>query len=94
MIDIKFIQQNPEIIKKALLKRGIDFNIDNITELNNQRKKILLEIEQLRQKRNKLSEEISILKRKKEVNEDEISRLVSMVNSDKEKIIFFQKGLI
>jgi seryl-tRNA synthetase len=66
MLDLKRIRTNPEEIKKALSNRGEGFEIsviDEIVSLDEERRKILVEVEVLKGKRNQVSAEIP--KRKK-----------------------------
>lgn len=66
MLDLKRIRTNSEEIKKALSNRGEDFDtsvIDEILVLDEERRKILVEVEALKGKRNQVSAEIP--KRKK-----------------------------
>ena len=66
MLDLKKIRSNPEEIKKSLLNRGEDFDvsvIDKVVELDEQRRKKLVEVENLKSKRNKDSGEIPKLKK-------------------------------
>ena len=57
MLDINKIRENKEEVKKSLLKRlkPNDFNLDEIIEIDNQRKHLLTEVEQLKAERNKNS---------------------------------------
>lgn len=55
MLDINNIRTNKEDVAKSLAKRGQDFNLDEIIALDDQRKKILTEVEQLKAERNKNS---------------------------------------
>ena len=63
MLDIKKIRENPDEVKKALLKRNyeVDFNI--LLSLDEQRKKLITEVEQLKAQRNKASKEVGKIKR-------------------------------
>lgn len=66
MLDLKKIRSNPEEVKKSLLNRGEDFDvsiIDKVVELDEQRRKKLVEVENLKSKRNKDSGEIPKLKK-------------------------------
>ncbi|MEQ8197032.1 MAG: serine--tRNA ligase [Clostridiaceae bacterium] len=66
MLDLKRIRNNPEEIKKALADRGEDFDvsvIDEIVNLDEERRKILVEVETLKSKRNSVSAEIPKLKK-------------------------------
>ncbi len=65
MLDLKFINENPELVKKDLEKRGEDEKIlwiDKIIEYDLQRRGIIQKVDNLRHKRNLLTEEIGRLK--------------------------------
>ncbi|SHK27651.1 seryl-tRNA synthetase [Anaerobranca californiensis DSM 14826] len=73
MLDLKVIRQNPEDIKKALINRGEDTKvIDEILELDSQRRENLAKVEMLKKLRNDTSQEISKLKKEKIDCEDKI----------------------
>lgn len=58
MLDINFIRENVELVKKGVGDKGFDLElIDKILELDEKRRKLLLEIEGLRAKRNRIAEE-------------------------------------
>ena len=57
MLDLKRIRNNPEEVKLALSNRGEDFDlstIDKVLALDEERRKILVEVENLREIRNQL----------------------------------------
>src|SRR3989344_5332481 len=58
MLDIKFIRENPDIVKEAIQKKHVDFDLDKFLALDGERKTLLREIEELRAKQNILSEKI------------------------------------
>lgn len=65
MLDIKKIRNNPEEIKNKILKRGeiyISF-IDEILNLDEKRREILVQADNLKNKRNQVSKEIPKLKK-------------------------------
>lgn len=67
MLDIKFIRENPDKVKKAIADRGIKLNLDEFLALDAERRKLLIEVEQLKNKRNTESDEIGkMLKEKKD----------------------------
>lgn len=56
MLDINFIRENVDLVKKGVGNKGFDPNqIDKLLALDERRRKLLLEIEGLRAKRNKIS---------------------------------------
>jgi seryl-tRNA synthetase len=66
MIDRKLLNQNLSIIEKSLSSRGQQVDIKTLTDLENKRKSILLEIEDLRHRRNIVSNQIADMKKKGE----------------------------
>ena len=58
MLDIQFIRDNPEQVKAGLSRRGVEQPIDEILELDAQRRSILAEVETLKAERNRASKEI------------------------------------
>ncbi len=63
MLEIKFVRQNLDIVRKALEKRGGTADWSSFTEADNHRIEVLGEIENLRHQRNVVSDEIAALKR-------------------------------
>ena len=66
MLDIKFIRENPEIIKKDLEKRQDKEKsawVDDLLKKDKEYRQLLEKNQELRQKRNQLSEEINKLKK-------------------------------
>ena len=55
MLDINKIRENKEEVKKALLKRMKDVNLDEILELDEKRKKLIVKVDELKAERNKHS---------------------------------------
>lgn len=62
MLDIKFIRENPDLIKEAARKKHIDFNVKELLNVDEKRKTLLQEIEELRAKQNKASDKIITFK--------------------------------
>jgi seryl-tRNA synthetase len=67
MLDIKLVRENPDIVKKSLADRRVDpevaAKVDEVVELDKNRRAILVKVEDLRAKRNKVNDEISALKK-------------------------------
>lgn len=55
MLDIKFIRENPDIVKKAIKNRGLKLDIKELLDLDQERRKILAEVETLKSDKNKAS---------------------------------------
>ncbi|MDD2703191.1 MAG: serine--tRNA ligase [Candidatus Omnitrophica bacterium] len=70
MLDIKFIRENTGIVEKALRSRKSSLSLGPLLEADDERRKVLSEIEELRAQRNKANDEISVLlKEKKDAKE-------------------------
>ncbi|MCD6539145.1 MAG: serine--tRNA ligase [Candidatus Omnitrophica bacterium] len=65
MLDIKFIRENPQIVRQALEDRGLDFDLDGFLKLDEKRRSFIKEIDSLRTELNKINDEISSLLREK-----------------------------
>lgn len=61
MLDLKFIRENNDLIKEAIKNRGLKLDIDELVSLDEERRKLLLEVEGLKSKRNKANDEITAL---------------------------------
>ncbi len=66
MLDARFVRENPDIVKNALAKRGMDVDLVPFIALEDERLVFIKDADELREKRNKVSEEIAALKRRKE----------------------------
>lgn len=84
MLDLKFIRENTEIVKKALANRGEKIDLDEFLSWDKERRKILTELEAARARRNKISDEVAVAR--KEKNPDVTSGLVEEMQILKEKI--------
>ncbi len=61
MLDIKFVRENPEIVKENIRKKFQDNKlplVDEVLELDKENRSIKQEVEALRAERNKLSKQI------------------------------------
>jgi seryl-tRNA synthetase len=70
MLELKFIRENLDLVKKAISERGIELDLDNLIRLDDSRRKALGELEALRAEKNKANDEITaLLKAKKDAKE-------------------------
>lgn len=60
MVDINTIRQDLELFKKAVKEKKIDLDLDELIRVDNNRRKLIAEIEGLRQKRNEMALERNI----------------------------------
>ena len=63
MLDIRRIRKDPEGVIAALGKRHGDFPIDKVLELDEQRRQILVRVEEMRARQNSVSKDIPRLKK-------------------------------
>jgi len=66
MLDIKFLRQNLDLVRKKMLERGQEIDFGVFTGLDEKRRTILQEVEVLRSERNTVSKEIGEKKKRKE----------------------------
>lgn len=71
MLDINFIRENKDLVKKGIGDKGFDPSlIDKVLELDETRRRLLLEVEGLRAKRNKIAEEKKPSEEGKKIKEE------------------------
>lgn len=63
MLDIKFIRENPEIVKKGIQNKNEKDTVDQILELDEKRRSIISEVEELKAQRNTVSQQIGQVKK-------------------------------
>jgi len=75
MLELKFIRENLDLVKDALRKRNSKLEIDGLIELDDKRRKVLLELEDLRAKKNLANDEISKLLKEKQDPKEKIASM-------------------
>ena len=55
MLDIKFIRENPDIVKKSIKDRGMKLDLKELLDLDRGKRKMLIEAEELKAEKNKAS---------------------------------------
>ena len=96
MLDVKFIRENPDVVRQGLLNKNAKDIVDEIIALDEQRRSFISKTEELKAKKNQVSAEIPKLKKAgqdtsaifaemKQVG-DEISNLDSQLKEVEEKI--------
>ncbi len=85
MHDIKLIRQDPDFVRDSLLKKGADAAaIDDILRLDEQRRKLLTEVESLRAEQNQLSKLVGLFKTAKS-DDDLQDKIKSLVETSKDQ---------
>ncbi len=84
MLDIKRIRENPEAVKTALKTRNADFDsyIDQIIEIDAERRKISTETDSLKAEQNKVSKQIPVMKK----NGEDTTAVMAEMKAISEKI--------
>ena len=82
MLDIKFIRENPELVKQGIENKNEKHNtVDEILELDGKRRALLTEVEEKKAQKNKVSAEVGKLKKAGE-NADEIIAEMKQLGED------------
>lgn len=83
MLDIKFIRQNPSIVKENAQKKGIRVDIDELLEVDKKRRETLQALEDMLAKKNKASKDITAAKSEKEKKKIILKMRELDINSDR-----------
>ena len=90
MLDIKFVRENPDLVKENIKKKFQDAKlplVDEVLELDKALREARLKGDELRAERNSKSSEIGMLMREKKVDEaNAIKAKVSEINNELENI--------
>ena len=81
MLDIKYIRENPEIVKEGIKNKNEKDTVDQILNLDKQRRDLLQKAEELKAQRNKVSQEIGKVK-KSGGNADEVMAEMKNVSDE------------
>ncbi|MBC7196700.1 MAG: serine--tRNA ligase [Deferribacterales bacterium] len=91
MLDLKFLENNFEYVKRSLKKRNVnlDADIDKVLQLNSERKEIIKHVEKLKKYRNEVSKEIGKIKK----SGGDISEITQKMKSVSEEVAKFDLSL-
>jgi seryl-tRNA synthetase len=84
VLDAKFVRANPEVVREALRKRHVSADLDDFLRLDEERRRLLGEVEQLKARRNSESEEIARRKKAGEPAEELIAEMRAVSEKIKE----------
>jgi seryl-tRNA synthetase len=97
MLDMKFIRENVEFVKQAMLSRNKNVDLEQLLKWDIERKAVISELESLRLKRNKESEQIGNLKRDgKEASQDilaEINELRNVIQQQEKQLLMIENQM-
>ncbi|MDP3181883.1 MAG: serine--tRNA ligase, partial [Desulfobaccales bacterium] len=60
MLDLKFIREHLEMVEQALKHRGLEISLEEFQTRDEERRRVLVELEALRHERNTLSKEVGL----------------------------------
>ncbi len=66
MLDVKFVRDNMELVRRMLTNRQSDLDLEPLLRLDETRRSLLVDVEEKKHRRNVASEEISRLKKEKQ----------------------------
>jgi len=87
MLDLDFIVQNPDVVRRAIEVKNVELNLDDLLTKNDEVKALLVEVEELRHERNVLS------KRTGNASPDERKALIAQSRAVGEKLKELEPGL-
>ncbi len=82
MLDLKFIRENPDLVKKAVTDKREKANIDQLLSLDEERRTLIQKADDLKAERNKVSKNIGEAKKKGE----DVSRITAQMRNVSENI--------
>lgn len=100
MLDMKFIRENPDLVKQGIRNKGEKADVDGILELDEKRRTIIQQVESLKHERNEMSQEVSRLKKEGKPADEvisrtrEISQTIKDYDEDLKKIEFSLKEML
>ena len=77
MLDPKLLRDNPDKIRKMLEARAVEFPLDQLINVDEQRRDLIIRTDEIRKKRNEIALEIA---RKKKANGD-VAKLIEQMQS-------------
>ncbi|HHE39305.1 MAG TPA: serine--tRNA ligase [Candidatus Cloacimonetes bacterium] len=84
MLDLKFIRENPEIIKKAIQHKNEKADVDELLNIDEKKRKLQFEYDNLKSQQNKVSKNIPILKKQKKDVTDLLVQMTDISGKIKE----------
>ena len=84
MLDLKLVQNSPEVVAEALKNRNSDIKVSDFTALDERRRAALAKLESLQSERNKASGEVARIKREGGNADDLLARLAEVSDQVKE----------
>jgi seryl-tRNA synthetase len=96
MLDMRFIRENVDSVRQAIVNKGEKADVDRLLDLDTQRRQILQHVESLRAEQNRVSSQIAERKKRGESAEQAIAEMrhVSQnIKDDEDKLKTVQEQL-
>jgi len=96
MLDLNLIRENPEKVKKALLKRMDSVDFTELLQWDEERRELISQVEILKNKKNQVSKEIPLLKKQgKDVEHyyEEMKEVSNSVKEFEEKLTLLEENI-
>lgn len=100
MLDLKFIRENPDLVKQGIKNKNETDRVDELLNLDEERRNLILKTDELKHKRNTVSSQIPQMKKagqdvtsvlaEMKVVSDQISQLDSQLRDVEQKILDIQ----
>lgn len=84
MLDVKFVRQNPDVVRETLKNRGTAADLDEFLKLDEDRRNLLFEVEKLKKLRNEESQKVAQKKKASESVDEIIARMKAVSQDIKE----------
>ena len=68
MLDIKFIRENKDLIAEAAKKKRLDFKVEELLKVDDERVKLVMGVDELRRQQNEAAKVFLKPKEKKRLN--------------------------
>lgn len=75
MLDPKLIKEKPEIIRKMLLDRHVQFDLDGLVNADSKRRELIIKTDELRKQKNQVAIEIATKKKAGQNADDVIAKM-------------------
>ena len=75
MLDLKFVRENPDLVRQNIINKNEKANLDGIIKLDEKRRELIQEADALKNQRNIVSAEIAQLKKSKENADEKIAAM-------------------
>ena len=77
MLDIKFIRENQDLVKKSIKDRGMKLDLEEVISIDQSRREIITLLEEFRREINLANDEISKLLKEKKDTQAKINTMKS-----------------